>query len=79
MDFIVRDAKYVQRQPLGNDHCEFYVMHFMHVHSGDDMTVANRKLGTSELLLSDILALQEELAGFIMDHVVNPGAEFCLI
>jgi hypothetical protein len=44
MDFIVRDAKYVQRQPLGNDHCEFYVMHFMHVHSGDDMTVANRKV-----------------------------------
>jgi hypothetical protein len=37
------------------------------------------KLGTSELLLSDILALQEELAGFIMDHVVNPGAEFCLV
>jgi hypothetical protein len=37
------------------------------------------ELGTSELLLSDILALQEELAGFILDHVVNPGAEFCLV
>jgi hypothetical protein len=40
------------------------------------------ELGTSELLLSDILALQalqEELAGFIVDHVVNTGGEFYLI
>jgi hypothetical protein len=38
-----------------------------------------QKLGTSKLLLSDIIALEEELAGFIVDNIVNPGAEFCLI
>jgi hypothetical protein len=37
------------------------------------------ELGTSELLLSDILALEEEPVGFIVDHVVNQGAKFCLI
>ena len=37
------------------------------------------ELRTSELLLSDIVALQEELAGFIVDHVANPDAEFCVI
>lgn len=37
------------------------------------------ELRTSELLLSDIVSLQEELAGFIVDHVANQDAEFCVI
>jgi hypothetical protein len=36
-------------------------------------------LGASELLLSEIMAVQEELPRFIMDHVVRPGAEFCIM
>ena len=37
------------------------------------------ELRTLELLLSDIVALQEELAGFIVDHAANPDGEFCVI
>ena len=37
-DFIVSEAKYILRQPSGNDYCEFYVMHLIHVHTGDDMS-----------------------------------------
>ena len=37
-DFIVSKAKYILRQPSGNDYCGFYVMHFIHIHTGDDMS-----------------------------------------
>jgi len=125
-DFIVSEAKYILRQPSGNDYCGFYVMHFIHIHTGDDMSAGEDlvsyvqyfntfywfsffvaafkitwlsekifsilihslcshsllqrvELRTSELLQSDIVALQEELAGFIIYHVANPDAEFCVI
>jgi hypothetical protein len=37
------------------------------------------ELGTLELLLSDIVAFQEELDSFIVDHVMNPDGELCVI
>lgn len=69
-DFCVHEAKYILRQ------------HFIHIRTGDDMSAGNHlrvELETSELLLSDIVTLQEELAGFIIDHVANPDAEFSII
>jgi hypothetical protein len=35
----------------------------------------NYELHTSELLLSELVALQEQLAGWLVDYVVKPGAE----
>ena len=34
-DFTIDEAKYILKQPSGNDHCGFYVMHFMHCYTGD--------------------------------------------
>jgi hypothetical protein len=51
------------------------LIHSFYSHS----LLQREELGTSELLLSDILALEEEPVGFIVDHVVNQGAKFCLI
>ena len=29
------EAKYILKQPSGNDYCGFYVMHYMHCYTGD--------------------------------------------
>ena len=34
-DFTVEEVKYILKQPPGNDHCGFYVMHYMHCYTGD--------------------------------------------
>ncbi|KAL6619930.1 hypothetical protein ACP70R_035069 [Stipagrostis hirtigluma subsp. patula] len=86
-DFTVNKYDKCLRQPPSNDHCGFYAMRFMHNYTGDytsatDFEASKIKrveLRTSELLLSDILSLQEELAGFILNEVVTEGGKYCVI
>ncbi|KAG2577077.1 hypothetical protein PVAP13_6NG080030 [Panicum virgatum] len=59
-DFTVEEAKYILKQPPGNDHYGFYVMHYMHCYTDD--------CRSAEMLV----ALQEELAGWLVDYVVKP-------
>ena len=109
-DFTVEEAKYILKQPPGNDHCGFYVMHYMHCYTGDcrsaemvcmkwlidicscvlnyltcliscccDIFFQNTELDSGELLMGKLVALQEELAGWLVDYVVKPGSEYSII
>ncbi|KAG2629994.1 hypothetical protein PVAP13_3KG472402 [Panicum virgatum] len=79
-DFTVEEAKYILKQPPGNDHCGFYVMHYMHCYTGDCRSAEmNIELDSGELLMGELVALQEELAGWLVDYVVKPGSEYSII
>ena len=39
----------------------------------------NNELSTGELLMGELVALQEELAGWLVDYVVKPGSEYSII
>ena len=39
----------------------------------------NNELCTGELLMGELVALQEELAGWLVDYVVKPGSEYSII
>ena len=39
----------------------------------------NAELSTSELIYGDLVALQEQLAGWLVDYIVKPGAECNII
>ena len=39
----------------------------------------NNELSTGELLMGEPVALQEELAGWLVDYVVKPGSEYSKI
>jgi len=79
-DFTVEEAKYILKQPPGNDHCGFYVMHYMHCYTGDCRSAEmNTELDSRELLMGELVALQEELAGWLVDYVVKPGSEYSII
>ena len=109
-DFTVEEAKYILKQPPGNDHCGFYVMHYMHCYTGDCRSAEmvcmkwlidicscvlnyltcliscccviffqNTELDSGELLMGELVALQEELAGWLVDYVVKPGSEYSII
>ncbi|KAG2584011.1 hypothetical protein PVAP13_6KG256506 [Panicum virgatum] len=79
-DFTVEEAKYILKQPPGNDHCGFYVMHYMHCYTGDCRSAEmNTELDSRELLMGELVELQEELAGWLVDYVVKPGSEYNII
>ena len=108
-DFTVEEAKYILKQPPGNDHCGFYVMHYMHCYTGDCRSAEmvcmkwlidicscvlnyltclisccviffqNTELDSRELLMGELVTLQEELAGWLVDYVVKPGSEYSII
>ncbi|KAG2562468.1 hypothetical protein PVAP13_8KG074601 [Panicum virgatum] len=79
-DFTVEEAKYILKQPPGNDHCGFYVMHYMHCYTGDCRSAEmNTELDSRELLMGELVALQEELAGWLVDYVVKPGSKYSII
>jgi len=69
------------KQPSDNDHCGFYVIHYMHYsYSGDCRSPEmNTELSTDELLMGELVALQEQLAGWLVDYVVEPGSEYSII
>ena len=39
----------------------------------------NNELSTGVLLMGELVALQEELAGWLVDYVVKPGSEYSII
>jgi len=112
-DFTIDEAKYILKQSSGNDHCRFYVMHYMHCYNGDyrgaDLVrmkwfhikvcmflclelpnlssimflclviLQNAELSTSELLLAELVALQKQLARWLVDYVVEPGVKYSII
>jgi len=39
----------------------------------------NTELDSRELLMGELVALQEELAGWLVDYVVKPGSEYSII
>ena len=39
----------------------------------------NTELDSRELLMGKLVALQEELAGWLVDYVVKPGSEYSII
>jgi len=39
----------------------------------------NTELSTDELLMGELVALQEQLAGWLVDYVVEPGSEYSII
>ena len=39
----------------------------------------NNELSIGELLIGELVALQEELAGWLVDYVVKPGAKYNII
>ena len=39
----------------------------------------NTELDSHELLMGELVALQEELAGWLVDYVVKPGSEYSII
>ena len=39
----------------------------------------NNELSTGELLMGELVALQKELAGCLVDYVVKPGSEYSII
>ena len=39
----------------------------------------NNDLSTGELLIGELVALQEELVGWLVDYVVKPGSEYSII
>ena len=39
-DFTVDEAEFILKQPFGNDHSGFYVMHYMHCRTGDEIDEA---------------------------------------
>ena len=39
----------------------------------------NAKLSTSELLFGELVALLQQLAGWLVDYVVKPGAEYNIV
>ena len=39
----------------------------------------NTELSTDELLMGELVALQEQLAGWLVDYVVKPGSEYSII
>ena len=39
----------------------------------------NNELSTGELLMGELVALQEELAGWLVDYVVKLGSEYSII
>ena len=39
----------------------------------------NTELDSGELLMGELVALQEELAGWLVDYVVKPGSEYSII
>jgi hypothetical protein len=34
-DFTIHEVQYIHRQPSSNDHCGFYVIHYMHSYTDD--------------------------------------------
>ncbi|OEL38336.1 hypothetical protein BAE44_0000645 [Dichanthelium oligosanthes] len=80
--FEVIERKWILRQPPDNNLYGFYVMHYMYTYSEDSFESQQRQnseLRTSELLLSKIMAHQDQLSRFIMDHVVAPDGGFNVI
>ena len=39
----------------------------------------NIELNTSELLLAELVALQKQLARWLVDYIVKPGVEYSII
>ncbi|KAG2534049.1 hypothetical protein PVAP13_9NG227722, partial [Panicum virgatum] len=61
-DFTVEEAKYILKQPSGNDHCGFYKRR-------NGWYEMNTEVDSGELLMGELVALQEELAGWLVDYV----------
>ncbi|OEL25215.1 Xylanase inhibitor protein 1 [Dichanthelium oligosanthes] len=69
-------------QPDANNQCGFYAMWAMHRYTGDNFSAAHklqREELTRELLEFEIIGMQEQLAGFIMDEAPRELAVVVLL
>ncbi|CAN6371688.1 unnamed protein product [Urochloa humidicola] len=67
---------------MGNNHCGYYVMHYIHCYTGDDFEALERQeqeVGTTEMIATEIIALSEQLAGFILEEIVHEDGEFNIL
>ncbi|CAN6288463.1 unnamed protein product [Urochloa humidicola] len=80
--FQVSTYKWIKRQPMGNNHCGFYVMHYIHCYTGDDFSALSEQeheVGTSEMVAIEIIALLEQFAGFILDQIMHEDREYNIL
>ncbi|CAN6372083.1 unnamed protein product [Urochloa humidicola] len=64
---------------MGNNHCGYYVMHYIHCYTGNDFTALcdqEKEVDASEMIATELIALSEQLAGFLLEHIEHEDGEY---